>query len=189
MPRVVSRWTLSDFPLAFPLYASLDEFQDGNWLPWAGIQPGYVEDIIICSPIQEGILVSQSKDSSVYCPWLLLKVNAGPKEQKLDVERLKSAWRAVVKRHGLLHAVLIDNVPGSKKMLQVILRDPSPGITLLRPSHQLTIHMDSKKGNKVPYGPHRLQHHLTICELDEKRAYIWFDANHVILDGFSQKII
>lgn len=188
LPRAVSRWTLSDFPLAFPSYDSLDEFQDGEWLSRAGIRPDDVEDIIPCSPIQEGILASQSKDPSVYRPWSLLEVNAGPNEQRLDIERLKSAWGTVVKRHGLLRAVLIDNVPGRNKMLQVILRDPSPGITLLRPGHQLTA-MDSKEDSRVPYGPHGIQHHLTICELDDKRAYIWFDANHVILDGFSQKIL
>jgi hypothetical protein len=174
-------WTLSDFPLAFKSYDDIQEFND-IWISRLGIvQPDDIEDIIPCSPIQEGMLVAQAKDSSNYRSWSCVEICTSEDGARLDLDRLRQAWRAVVKRHALLRALLVHGFPGTSRIMLVILKDPLPGIACLRPTDQAMLTLPQSNGGPA-YG---LQHHLTICKLDKTRAYIRLDIDHSIVDGFS----
>ena len=130
LPGTSPDWTIIDFPLAFRSYDDIHEFQD-IWLGRLGIQFDDVEDIFPCTPMQEGILVAQSKDSRNYRTWFAVEIRVCGDEAQLDLVRLQQAWRAVVNRHTLLRALLIDKFPGSSRVMHVILRDPVPSITCL----------------------------------------------------------
>lgn len=170
-------WTLSDYPLAFNSYDSLYEFR--KFIPQLGIQPEDIEDIYPCAPLQEGILASQARETANYQRWVELEVRVDGKEARLDIDKLTQAWQTVVKRHPLLRAVLIDTAPGISKMMHVILKDPTPCISLDR--------VDTGIATGLPkYG---LQHRLTIYDIDEKKAHLRLEMNHAITDGISQNIV
>ena len=154
------------------------------WLGQLGIRFDDVEDIFPCSPMQEGMLVAQSKDSRNYRPWSLVEIRVGRDEARLDLVRLQQAWQAVVKRHALLRAVLIDKFPGSSRVMHVILRDPVPSISCVGPTDEAMIRGSQEIGSPG-YKKYGLQHHLTICQVDERRAYLRLEVDHTIIDGFS----
>ena len=187
LPGTSSDWTLSDFPLAFQSYDNIREFRD-IWLDRLGIRFEDVEDIFPCSPMQEGMLVSQSKDSRNYRPWFQVEIRVDREEARLDLVRLQQAWQAVVKRHTLLRAVLIDKFPGSNRVMHVILRDPMPNISCFEPKDEAMVKRLQNNGSPS-YQKYGLQHHLTICELDERRAYLRLEVDHTIIDGFSYNMV
>ena len=187
LPGTSPDWTLSDFPLAFQSYDDIREFRD-IWLKRFGIRFEDVEDIFPCSPMQEGIWVAQTKDSRNYRPWFEFEIRVNGDETELDLDRLQRAWRAVVKRHALLRALLIDQFPGSSRVMHVILRDPVPSISCFGPKDEAMVE-GLQKSRNPSYQKYGLQHHLTICELDGRRAYLRLEVNHTIIDGFSHKIM
>ncbi|UKZ48294.1 NRPS [Trichoderma virens] len=126
LSSVSVNWTLSDFPLAFKSYDSIDEFHR-IWSQLA-FQHANIEDIFPCSPLQEGILVSQAREETNYQRWVELEVRVNG-DNCLDIDKLKTAWKAVVKRHALLRAIVFDTFPGTNKMMHVVLKDPTPSIS------------------------------------------------------------
>lgn len=179
-------WTLSDFPLAFKSYEHLQNFSD-QVVPSLDIDgPGDIEDIYPCSAMQEGILVSQGKDPENYRTVLTIESFVSTENGCVDIVKIEQAWRAVVRRHSLLRAVLVENVPGAKGTMQIILRDPEPRISILSQMTRSTYsesHSDSAVS--VSYTPNGLQHHLSIYQVDAENALLTLEINHAITDGYS----
>ncbi|PHH89906.1 hypothetical protein CDD83_4996 [Cordyceps sp. RAO-2017] len=190
LPEMLPSWTLMEFPAVFSSYEDIEEFQN-VWLDRLGIlRLEDVEDIFPCSPMQEAILVSQAKDSNNYRPWSLYEIKVRGEGARLDMARLQQAWQAVVRRHGLMRAIFVDGLPGSDGTMHVVLRDPSPSISVLEEAGEAMVsrlrNMDDTGASYPKLG---LQHHVTICQLDAATAYMRLDINHTISDGFSQDLV
>ncbi|KAJ3498097.1 hypothetical protein NLG97_g1389 [Lecanicillium saksenae] len=180
-------WTLSDFPLAFNSYADLEEFRD-KILPALNIDgPEQIEDIYPCSAMQEGILVSQGKDPENYRTVLNIESFVSKDNGAIDIFKIEQAWRAVVRRHSLLRAVLVENIPGAKGTMQIILRDSEPSISILSQMERSVTYSESHNDSavSVSYSPNGLQHHLSIYQVDAENAFLTLEINHAITDGYS----
>uniref|UniRef100_A0A8H7K5F9 Carrier domain-containing protein n=1 Tax=Bionectria ochroleuca TaxID=29856 RepID=A0A8H7K5F9_BIOOC len=163
LPGRPMEWTLSDFPLAFTSNDDLRVFQQ-NVLPGLGLTPGDVEDCFPCSDLQQGIVMSQFKDPNSYRTSFVFE--AVPEErQQISIPGLVNAWKAVVQRHSLLRACLVTDMPGSTRIFNVILHNPSPSISIFE-----------EEGETF--------------ELDQFRALLLgLEINHAILDAHSTGII
>nr|APA19546.1 leualacin synthetase [Hapsidospora irregularis] len=179
LPTCPYTWTLNDFPLAFESYRDIDEFRDTT-LSRLGVQPGDIEDIFPCAPLQEGILLAQAKESANYQRWSDIEISLNGDGPQLEKSRLTQAWEAVVKRHALLRAVLVESFPGSSRTMHVVLKDPEPSISW---------DMSTKPSQSRSFDKYGLQHHVHVYEADERRARLRFYSNHVIIDGFSQGLL
>ncbi|KAJ2980585.1 hypothetical protein NQ176_g2549 [Zarea fungicola] len=180
-------WTLADYPLVFTSYENLRQFK-ANVLPLLDIGgPEDIEDMYPCSAMQEGILVSQGKDPENYRTVLNIECFVSKDEGSIDIFRLEQAWRAVVRRHSLLRAVLLENVPGAKGTTQIILRDPEPSISILSQMERATTYAESYNDSaiSVSYSPSGLQHHLSLYQVDAENAFLTLEINHAITDGYS----
>ncbi|KAJ5520326.1 nonribosomal peptide synthase [Penicillium fimorum] len=178
-----SEWTLADYPIAFTSYADIHEFQSVV-IPQLGITSAQeIEDIYPCSGLQEGLLVAQGKSSSDYRVILSFEIAAtqAPGDY-VDLARIKRAWGAVVRRHALLRAVLVDIMPGTSKTMHVILKDFTPRI-----SYDRGLNGEQELGLK--YGKYDPQHHLSLSKIDEKHVHLCFELSHVILDGHSTGVL
>ncbi|PHH63093.1 hypothetical protein CDD81_6338 [Ophiocordyceps australis] len=178
------QWTLSDFPLAFSSYDSIHEFQI-RLLPELGITgPDQVEDVFPCTGIQEGMLLAQAKDSANYRSALSFDIRTTKPGQVISFDRIEGAWRAVVRRHSLLRAILVDTVPGTGRTMHVVLADPMPDMTFMT-----TASKNKSSQAVVGYQKHQLQHHMTVIRVDETRVQVQLEINHAIVDGYSDGII
>jgi len=182
--------TLADFPRTFDDYGSLRIFQE-KVLPGLGIRsPGDVDDVFSCSPMQEGILVNQAKQPDSYRCCFVFEVLPGSEDARVDAERLQLAWEAVVRRHPLLRALILDTLPGRSGPAQLILKDPSPSVSRIRrQGRTVTVDQFREQYDPVERQMTGLQHHLTICELDDGNTLCCLEMNHVIIDGYSSSII
>lgn len=181
-------WTLSDLPLAFTSYQDLDHFSK-HTVPGLHIRREDVEDVYPCSPMQQGILISQSKDEKAYRSYFVFEA-VSLQDTDVDCSRLQQAWRAVVKRHSLLRTLLVDNVPGSSGTTNVVLKNPEPAISFYRAAGSTaTIELFRERGIPGPQQASGLQHHLSICQLENGRVYLCLDINHAIFDGHAKGVL
>lgn len=184
LPAKKSEWTLSDFPLAFKSYHDLDAFRDRIMPELAIGEASAIEDIYPCSAIQEGILIAQEKDSSNYRSMFGLEIIASETDNDIEYARIRDAWRAVVRRHSLLRAMLVNGIPGTSRTMHIILKDPTPAMSYIQGQDATEVY------NGVPsYTKHGLQHHLSIYQISKKRAYLRLEVNHAIIDGYCSSIL
>ncbi|KAK5994353.1 Nonribosomal peptide synthetase dtxS1 [Cladobotryum mycophilum] len=190
LPQKPLAWTLSDFPLAFGSYDSLREFQS-DFIGRIGLQLEDIDDIFPCSPMQEGILLSQTRDTETYRSVIELEVQVNGSESQLDLLKLQQAWWAVVRRHSLLRAVIRDQFPGNNCAMNIILKDSALSMSTVS---ALVLRGNSEnelvcRHGSPAYGKSSVQHHLTIRELGKSRAHLRLEINHAIIDGFSEHIL
>jgi amino acid adenylation domain-containing protein/non-ribosomal peptide synthase protein (TIGR01720 family) len=184
-------WTLTEFPLAFASYNDLHECQHGI-LPALNISSEDVEDIFPCSPIQQGILASQTRDASAYRVEILCEVTLAS-GSPVDVDRLCQAWKGTVRRHQVLRSLLVDNIPGSTGFSHIVLKDPEPSIHIVRVAgsadNATMEQLQAQSGSAYSHGQPRLEHQFTIGLFEDGRVFVRLDINHTILDAQSRNVI
>ncbi|KAH9205017.1 condensation domain-containing protein [Leptodontidium sp. 2 PMI_412] len=189
LPKQPLTWTLADFPMAFKSYADLDKFRGCLQLPGGATQLDDVEDVYPCTPMQEGMLVAQARDARNYRTLLEFELVA-TKDDEVDFQRIDRAWRAVVRRHSLLRALLVTNVPGSHRTMHIILRNPEPNMSFFDSGDDALVKRSLEDGSSsVGYQMDGLQHHLSIYRVNTKCAHLQLEINHAILDGHSTNIL
>lgn len=171
--------TLSELPLAFKDYSDMDEFI-ARLLPQLNISADEIEDVFPAAPIQEGILIAQGKDPDCYRSWFEFTAQALGDGVHLDLLQLQQAWRQVVKKHALLRTMIVESVPGSDRMMNIVLKDPTPHIILLESGETVS---------PASLEVHGLQHRMTISQVDEKNARLRIEMSHAITDAFSKTIL
>ena len=184
-----SEWTLADFPTAFSSYEDLDEFRC-RLVPQLGIaRLEDIEDIYPCTPLQEGFLEAQAEDSRTYRIRMGLEIRS-PGAKPVVFSRIERAWHAVVRRHSILRALLVDGVPGTARTMHVVLRDPVPSISYFPNEGGAAIDKCCLGfPESTGYKKYSLQHHLSVHQIDDGTAYVRLEINHAICDGHSVGVL
>lgn len=187
--------TLSDYPLLPVTYDGLRRLTQVD-LPRAGLDRAdvitQVEDIYPCTPVQEGMLISQLRDSSAYIFHAVYDVRHSNPYQRLDSEKIARAWQKVVDRHAALRTMFIESVRRGGVFDQVVLKKADSGAVLFTSSDKealgklsrVTIRK-SNTGIKQPQLPHQ----LAICTTHSGRVLMKLEVNHAAIDGGSLAII
>ncbi|KAJ4350472.1 uncharacterized protein N0V89_009093 [Didymosphaeria variabile] len=180
--------TLSDFPLL-----PLDSYERLNRviksLGSVGVSYPQVEDIYPCAAVQEGMILSQIKDSSAYWSFTTFELKA--KRGRVDVQRVLHAWKKVVDRHQALRTLFVDSVCKGGVFDQVVVRVPDTGAhTVTCADSELTTKLDSIQyrhlnGKRKP----RLPHQLSVVQTTSGRVVVKMEINHVVIDGGSLAVI
>ncbi|KAG8408242.1 Nonribosomal peptide synthetase [Metarhizium acridum] len=166
------------------------KFQQEHCLRLGAFRVEDIEDIYPCTPMQERILQAQEQDPRAYVTGFGLAIEASQIDETVEFSRIQRAWANVVKRHGLLRAVLIRDEPGHGRTTHVILRDPAPSISYHATSEAEMASTGRGDLQRLPYyAQDGLQHHLSVYQTTSKRAYLRFEMNHAIIDGHSTAIL
>lgn len=181
--------TLSDFPLLLPMsYDGLRRLTKAT-LPGMGIRSASdIEDIYPCTPVQEGMLISQLRDPRAYIFHGIYSIRHTNAKHHLSGPKIGRAWQKVVDRHPALRTIFIDSVRRGAVFDQAVLNKVDCGVVLLRSSDEDA--MDklaqiSLKDGKKPQLPHR----LAICTTGSGRMFMKLEINHAAVDGGSLAII
>ena len=172
--------TPEDIPLPSP---RLNSFVKENGLD-------VVETAFPCSPVQEGILISQIRASDTYLITCVVELT-GPKDHKIiHLEQLEQAWTDVIARHAALRTVFIPSVRDRAMFDQIVLRSICPTIKRLG---------TFKDGSAASAGLHALDsptlptnkpgHILTVCDTDDGGVFCRLDLSHAIMDGMSAVVL
>ncbi|PYH46508.1 nonribosomal peptide synthase [Aspergillus saccharolyticus JOP 1030-1] len=82
-----------------------------------------VEDVYPCSPLQEGLLLAQTKGTGSYNVDNIYEVKPRNPTDRVDAHLLAEAWKAVVRRHQILRTIFIEGLEESSAFDQVVLRE------------------------------------------------------------------
>jgi amino acid adenylation domain-containing protein/non-ribosomal peptide synthase protein (TIGR01720 family) len=186
-------FTLSDFPLLPISYDGLQKIVTRS-LPQVGISQDQVEDIYPCAPLQEGLLISQLKNPSLYHFHAVFEVHPAAHDgAPVDGQRLAKAWQKVVDRHGALRTVFADSVYKGDIFNQIVVKKVESGLILVQCDggeneaieKLSTMTILEANYTKQP----RLPHQAIICETSSGKVYFKAEVNHAVIDGSSANIM
>lgn len=192
------QWTLSDFPGVFSRYDDVEEFRNHTVSTVLHISPDEVEDVLLLSPLQEGIFLSQAKDPESYHTAVLMELSdiAIDTALPVDLDKLTQAWQCVVGKHSLLRAILVESLPGSALPALVVQRTARGIVRHLGHNEDALASEDTFRSiewwrqyyNPIQMYKTGLQHHLTLAEHAGK-AYACLEVNHMIVDATSTSVL
>lgn len=183
--------TLSDYPLLPISYEALKKLVKVTY-PKVGVSHfEQVEDIYPCSPMQEGILLSQIKDANAYLFNCIFEAKFKHSGQQVDVERLANSWQRVVHRHAALRTVFIDSHYKGGTFDQLVVKKVDGGILFIN-CHDAkalgelnSITLRDNNFKRLP----KLPHQFTICTTNSGRILVKVEINHAVIDGGSVGIM
>ncbi|KAK5624976.1 hypothetical protein RRF57_000692 [Xylaria bambusicola] len=180
LPLLTRSYTLVDFPLMPFTYSMLDEFTSVT-LPEYGLSLADIEDAYPCSPIQNGMLISQSKEAFVYRNRFLWKLTS---IHSVTAAEFARAWRMVAQKHAILRTCFVASRYQGSYMDQVVLRDlPENVITILPAATAPMQVLESRAATMSPKGSP--PYHLTLCPSSTGELFFLLEINHALLDGTS----
>ncbi|EUC31159.1 hypothetical protein COCCADRAFT_6918 [Bipolaris zeicola 26-R-13] len=178
--------TLSDFPLLSLTEESFNSILDR--LSAMGIPDTEVEDIYPCSSMQEGLLLSQTKDAGYYAAATLHEVLAP--ESQMSWKIVAEAWQQVVKRHPALRTVFAENVGVKGLYNQIVLKNIEANIVRLEAADEHDAIRIIEQQRSMSYNDGQCPNHrLTICETADGRIFCSLDISHAIMDGHSMSLL
>lgn len=187
LPDMKYHLTLADFPLLPTTYEGLTLLQEDR-LPEIGITIDDIEDIYPCSPMQQGLLISQNRGSGSYAIESLFEISSGVGSATIDVQRLAKAWQSVVDRYSVLRTIFIKSICQDSLFDQALLRVAKASISVIDAGNQDPLEV-LKNVPAVSLADRRLQHCLTICTTPSGRVLCKFEISHVLIDGSSTDIL
>lgn len=152
-----------------------------DWLSRHGFSRNEVEDVYPCSPMQQGILVTQSRDSRYYRNRVLLEITDVEKGSAVSAQALKQAWQRVVSRHAVLRTLFIPSRDQEGHFSQVVLRNVDPMVTVR------TCGSGEDDGGITTEG--KPDHSLVLQQTGPDRVLLEWTFNHVIMDAMSLAIL
>lgn len=180
--------TLSDYPLLPVDYTGLkDVIEKVFTLGVSSIDE--IEDIYPCSPMQQGILVSQAKHLGDYRNKFIFKITPTTSAHVIDFQRIEAAWQLVVSRHAALRTVLFEGNSQSGVFSQLVRRQYTAAVSCHEVSPETdvfeTIQSSSLSVKETSLSPHQ----LIIMSNGDGVVYGRFDISHALIDASSQIII
>lgn len=147
-----------------------------------------IEAAYPCSPVQQGILLSQMRDPECYSYSITFSVKCAQQGGTVEVQRLADAWQRVVQRHSVLRAVFVDSLLQEGVMDQVVLGKHLANIAF----HE---HSDSQPAQRL--GQRSLlglpanqpPHRLNIFKDSKDTMLCVLEMSHAIADGSSMPIL
>ena len=182
--------TLSDYPLLPINYHGLQMLTTSTFRK-AGIRNiDQVEDIYPCSPMQEGLLLSQLRDPRAYMFHTVFEIKDA-KFGKVDAERLARAWETLVDRHPVLRTIFVDSNYTGGSFDQLVLKKLTENILRVechdsQVEHKLAA-ISLRDMNVMRQA--KLSHQLTVCKTNTGRVVLKLEINHAIIDGGSVDVI
>ncbi|KJZ69526.1 hypothetical protein HIM_11088 [Hirsutella minnesotensis 3608] len=181
----VAALTLSDFPLLSYSYSELDDFGN-NVMAALKATAEDIEDAYPCSPIQEGMMLSQAKDSKHYLNrmfWWARSRNGHP----VRPEQLKAAWHRVLQKHPLLRTVVYQSPRRDGSHDQVVLKKAPECMCVVLPVcedplQRLQAHQFDMSGLSPP-------HRFAVCSSHRGQVGCLLEINHTLIDGFSGQLL
>ncbi|KAI0406424.1 hypothetical protein F4802DRAFT_96019 [Xylaria palmicola] len=171
--------------------AEISEMQ--SLLEDLGIDMCNVEVTMPCSPLQEGILLSQVKNNGHgYWMRVTMKLTPAAGHDKVDEDSLRSAWEAVCAAQPILRTIFVSYETRTSAFQQVIFRSSPTSVKNVN----LPGALDEQKIGRtlasmgVPYLPAaHPQHHLVLARASPTVTYATLHINHALFDERSVNLL
>ncbi|KAK3291647.1 non-ribosomal peptide synthetase [Chaetomium fimeti] len=159
-----------------------------------GIVDSNVEDIYPCTPSQQGMLLSQSKDADMYWFRSVYEIETNT-TTPITLNKMRQAWKAVVRRHPVLRTIFVEQDSTDGLYDQLVLRDYEPDVVEDEVGASMS-DADLAEALKIQVIPEDMlcrrapQHQLRLVrQAGTGRVFCSFLLSHAIADGGSMAII
>ncbi|KAG5930353.1 NRPS protein, partial [Claviceps africana] len=181
--------TLTDYEFLSLDYASLDHLQSRIIPEIERLQKTTVQDIYPCSPMVEGILLSQAKEGGLYETSQIYEIRPRGKHI-IDMDRLQAAWQNTISCHPSLRSLFIESLDPSFAFNQVVLEKHYGEVVVLTSDTLRSAEALLQVLPKVNYQQLKPPHRLTLCQiLDAGTILCQIEMSHTITDGASTGIL
>ncbi|EED20874.1 nonribosomal peptide synthase, putative [Talaromyces stipitatus ATCC 10500] len=180
-------FTLADLPLLSLDYKALDKLNHEQ-LSKLELDVDDVDDIYPCSPMQNGLLMSQARHRGSYDISVAWEVSSSADIGYIDIAKLESAWRTVINIHPALRTIFISGFDGKEAFLQVVLKKPRIQTSVVR---EVDADIESILNQSVDLESQPLTppHRFAIYVTEGGKVFCRVDASHTIIDGVSKSLI
>ncbi|KAJ5098889.1 hypothetical protein N7532_005890 [Penicillium argentinense] len=176
--------TLSDYPLLPINYHDLQILISNTFRKLGIRSKTEVENIYPCSPMQEGLLLSQLRDPSAYMFHTIFEIKDA-RSGKVDPERLARSWKMLVDRHPVLRTTFIDSNYSGGSFDQLVFKKLNDNILRVECTdsqvEEKLAAISLRDANAIR--PAKLSHQMTICKTTSGRVLVKLEINHAIIDG------
>lgn len=142
-----------------------------------------IEAVFPCSPTQEGILISQSKDASLYNTAHSFRLSSSSSPRSLFIPKLEAAWAAVVARHQSLRSVFAEVTSSYSSFIQIVQKAVRISIVVHESVDELS--RDLEEQQRVTEPPHRFR----VAQQTDGSVVCKLEMSHAITDAVSVQII
>jgi amino acid adenylation domain-containing protein len=181
--------TLSETPLQHMDHIQLKQMQ--KRLEDIGVAVSDVEALLPCSPVQEGILFSQLKNSHhQYWMKFTMKLTSKGDNGVVDDERVRVAWRAICSTQPILRTILVSHETNNGVYQQVILKTIKASISYNVSSlEQIDIESMIDALEMPQLDKTQPPHHLHLTRVSPGAVYVTLYINHALFDERSMQLV
>jgi amino acid adenylation domain-containing protein/non-ribosomal peptide synthase protein (TIGR01720 family) len=192
LPTLGRKITVSDLALIPDLsLADLAAFERAK-LPALTGQRGWdaVEDIYPASPIQQGLLLSRTKDGNFYAVRRAFRVKASGGDKGVDASRVVQAWQEVVRHHALLRTIFVDAINQTRagSYDQVVLKYIEPPMVVRECPSDADMRKLVENLEPMQYRDETPQHRFSVFH-NSDGVFCVLEMSHAIMDGASMDIL
>ncbi|CAG7916168.1 unnamed protein product [Penicillium olsonii] len=183
---------MADFELSLQdAAAQLSDLKPGftpGDLALPSISYNNLQEVLPCSPMQQGILLSRDRDPTVYTVGSIWKVTSGDSsESEKMITRIQDAWGQVLDRHDILRTIFVQSHANNGAYDQVVLKTLVPNVDILDLEEGDPLAAIRDRG-QVEFQPEEPQHRLILCKTGDA-LYLGLMISHALIDAQSVSII
>lgn len=174
-------WTFSPMHKMF--------FELGLTLGATGLGMADVRDIMPCTPLQNGILLSRKRGTASYANrwiWKCEDLNETG-ATTVSAERLRRAWQRVIARHSVFSTIFADQLE-SGRFVQVVLQPVKPQIRLIG-SVSLAPERTLETLAVPSFAVQEPEYLVTICQGQNGQIACRLDMSHALIDAASLAVL
>ncbi|KAL2157846.1 hypothetical protein VTH06DRAFT_4898 [Thermothelomyces fergusii] len=150
-----------------------------------------IEDVYPASPIQQGLLLSRTKDGAFYAVRRTFQLKlSGSDAGCVNAQRVVDAWKQVVRHHALLRTVFVDAISQAEagSYDQVVLKDVEPTVVVRECISEAEVRTLADRVEPMHYDDKLPQHRLSVFYSGNTVACV-MELSHAIMDGASMDIL
>lgn len=144
-----------------------------------------IEDIYPASPMQQGLLVAQSRNPDLYIYHTIFEVQSTDSVQFVEPRRLAEAWQVVVNRHPALRTVFIDSLAKNGSKDQVVLKSRAGRVQFITDLDDPEVVNRLRSQSPIDCQEATPPHRVTICKTKANKVWVKLELSHTINDGTS----
>jgi amino acid adenylation domain-containing protein len=181
--------TISDFPLAQLTNDDLNTLYQYCLMP-GSISWANVENVLPCSPIQQGILLSQLRAPSRYRLKQTCRILPSDPSSPVDISRLANAWRQVVGQHSIMRTIFTGALSHHDRFYQVVLKALDVDIQIIEPCSSDEEVQRFIKHHALLHDPvGRPSHRFLIIPTVDGHVFGHFEISHALVDASSVQLL
>lgn len=154
---------------------------DAQILPQLPFAADDIDNVYPLGPMQRGILLSQQRGSASYELRIVCEIDRP--EEKVDIDRLSKAWRAVVDRHDSLRTIFVESTSEDSPYDQVVLRTTKPRVEVVSCKDKAAVSR-AIRSHKIAHSDKGPRTNFIIYET-ASAVFCAAAIDHALIDGLS----